>query len=104
MIRKASAVLAATVAAVLLSSAPAYAAVSNQPGGSSPGYLASATRSLVAPCVTTTWRAEHWRTDKTRLGALCYKVDRSTWIPKAWPRVGYVFVRGELRPVFLRTV
>lgn len=102
MIRKASTVLTAVVAAVLLTASPATAAVSNTPGG--PGWYAGHTRSLVAPCVTTTWRAHYWHADKTRVGAACYKADRSTWIPRAWPRVGYVLVRGELRPVYARTV
>ncbi len=95
--------LAALFAATLLSAAPAWAAVSDQPGGT--GYYAGSTqRVTVLPCVTTTWRAAYWRMDKTRPGAVCYKADRATWIPKAWPRVGYVVVNGERRPVYLRTV
>ena len=95
--------LAAVLAATLLSAAPAWAAPSDQPGGT--GYYAGHTqRTLYVACVTTTWRAAYWNRDKTRVGERCYKADRSTWIPKAWPLVGWVTVRGERRPVYLRTV
>ncbi len=97
-------VLGLVVALLLVGAGPATAAVSDAPGA--PRWQAPRATTppvQLQPCVTTTWRAAYWDLPKTRVGEVCWKVDRSTWIPKSWPRAGTVVVDGQRRPVFLRT-
>ena len=59
---------------------------------------------FVLPCVTTTWRSQHWNKPKTPRGATCYATP-DMWVSRYWPRVGTVHTpSGRVLPVYLRTV
>lgn len=98
--RRLATILAAVVAATLLSAAPAWSVARTAPAPA----LVSATAErevYVVPCVTTSWRSAYWGLAKTRPGSACYATP-DMWVPRSWQRVGTASLGGHRYPVFVR--
>jgi hypothetical protein len=94
-----------TAATVLVSLAIAAATLTPATAAVGSGAPHARPSAAVPLCVSTTWRAQHTHTHKTRPGEVC-QVREGMWIPRSWVRVGVTYSadRSEAFEVYRRPV